>query len=206
MLARMLRAFAFVLLAGCVLRDAGDEPTGAESASGSNTGTSASGTSASGTTGNSDMTLTGDVDPGSASTSTDSDSSEGSITSAETTDAGSSTGTEHVCEFDEHFSCDEVPWDCRASEDHHGFNCGGPLSWFDEHGCLRNACDEEGLCADGFSCINPSQACGVCSGPQPNCEIVESSQGLACGCSQDGACGGSICVPAELLVGDPCSS
>jgi hypothetical protein len=199
MLIAMRCVLAFVLLGACVLRDVGDAPSDAAAS----TSESSTSTSGSGPTADSGVGTTSPVDPSSEGTTQAADSSETSTSRVETSDAESSTGAVHVCEFDEHFTC-EVSWDCSAFEDRHGFNCGGPLSWFDEQGCLRKACDDNGLCAAGFACINPSQVCRVCSGPQPNCEDSESSQGLGCSCSQDGACGGSICVPAELLVGDPC--
>ena len=44
----------------------------------------------------------------------------------------------------------------------------------------------------------------VCFGPRPVCEESKGASGVGCGCSNDGGCGGSVCVPTELLAGDPC--
>lgn len=120
-----------------------------------------------------------------------------------TTTEESTTG-EPACPIDDHFLCDEVPWDCSAVDEWSSFHCGAPTSWFDERGCLREACDVGAPCPAGFECFAPNEVCGVCFGPRPVCEESTGASGVGCGCSNDGACGGSVCVPAELLAGDPC--
>jgi hypothetical protein len=130
------------------------------------------------------------------------DSSTGSTTT--TTATESTGGGQPTCPIDDHFQCDVVPYDCSAVDEWSPFHCGAPTAWFDEHGCLRQACDDRNACPSGFECFDPREACGACIGPRPTCDEISGADPPACGCGNDGECHGLVCVPAELLEGDPC--
>lgn len=91
--------------------------------------------------------------------------------------------------------CVDNPGSCASSECEPG-GCGGPLSLYDEDGCLRPRCDDSGTCDAGRTCVRVGDY-GSCSPSNWICEAPEG--GCACGgtgdCSQDV----SLCVPDALL-------
>lgn len=108
-----------------------------------------------------------------------------------------------MCEPDEAFQCEGVPYDCGGG----GWPCGLPASWIDANGCLRDACADDGSCPEGFVCFDPREQCGVCWAPRPTCSVMMAGDEEVCVCGQDGACEGTVCVAVEEweAVEDPCA-
>jgi hypothetical protein len=186
-----MRLALLVLLAGCGPKlDDGDASAESSSSTVHSASSSSTGTATSSTTAN-------------TASSTDASSSDTSPSEPSTSESSTSAGPGPLCEIDDHYMCDEVPWEC-FEDPWSMFHCGAPTSWFDENGCLRESCDETGSCAAGFECFSPDVVCGICLSPRPFCEETKSSSGYGCSCGQDGSCGSRVCVPAELLEGDPC--
>jgi len=152
---------------------------------------------------------TGTIDSSSTTTGLGATDTSGPTESSESPGSGSGTlmesssGDGPSCEFDDHFRCEEVPWECTYDEGS-AFHCGAPTSWLDENGCLRQECGVDSTCPAGFECFAPHDACEVCVGPRPICDETETAEGVGCVCGQDGGCQGYVCVPSELLIGDPC--
>jgi hypothetical protein len=156
------------------------------------------------TSGNGDTTVSTDADS-SSTTSTNDSGGTATETSTGVAEDTSSTGASILCEFDDHFMCEDEPWECPPDGGGSSLECGGAAEWFGDDGCLRKGCEDGALCPDGTMCFSPNEECGICFAPRPFCDESEAGGELRCSCSQDGGCSGRVCVPLAELGDDPCA-
>jgi hypothetical protein len=92
------------------------------------------------------------------------------------------------------FAC-SAPLDCEPGV------CGGTFSQFDENGCLRRSCGDDGDCEGGEVCFRP-QDFGGCASSDVFCD--DNAQG-ECVCGGNPDCSGSYCLPPELVPPSNCA-
>jgi len=119
-----------------------------------------------------------DTDAGGGSSETGLDESDG---------PGQSDGAEADVCADNPASCQYA---CGDDE------CGGPLSQYDDDGCLRTRCDDSQACPDGRSCIRLGDY-GACAPTNWSCD--ESDGMCSCGGPKDCFEGASVCIPDALV-------
>ena len=129
---------------------------------------------------------TGDGAPSSGATTSQTEG--GSITSSTAGDTGQESTTSGLmgCEN----GCVAFSLDCSEME------CGG-LSPYDENGCVRPNCAENGpeICGDGEVCYI-AQAFGGCVSGGWSCG--DDFDQMQCICGGSGDCGWGVCVPLDL--------
>ena len=91
--------------------------------------------------------------------------------------------------------CPDNPDSCEAPCGA-GDACGGPLSLYDEDGCLRPRCDQTGSCAEGRTCVRLGDY-GSCAPTMVTCD--DSDGTCSCGGPKDCSEDASICLPDALL-------
>lgn len=135
--------------------------------------------------------------------STDIGTTQAATGDADATDDGSSAGGSsttsgtNACEPQPWFQCTE-PFDCRGEVAQNSliFGCGGVSSFFDDQGCPRQLCQEDGDCPAGTRCHDPVE-CDRCLSVNAGCGDTEYQGRTICGCAGDGACGSRVCVPTD---------